>query len=98
MQWIAGSLFHCSVPNGSFTAEIPFSPPVPTGGQILGSDMPMPRDISRRVAMLQLYTCGIPSTITAIMRANLCIGSMGPGGCSSPGIPPGFGSGGPCGC
>jgi hypothetical protein len=50
--------------------------------------MLMPHDTSRPVVMLQLYTCGIPSTITAIIRASLCIGSMGPGGCSSPGIPP----------
>jgi hypothetical protein len=39
--------------------------------------------------MLQLYTCGILSTIKAIMRASLWIGPAGPGGCSRPGIPMG---------
>ncbi len=98
MQWIAGSLFQYFGSNRSSTAEIPLSIPVATGGQILGSNMLSPHDISGPVVVWQLCTCGIPSTITAIMRASLCIGSMGPGGCSSPGIPPGLGSGGPCGC
>ena len=32
------------------------------------------------------------------MRANLCTGSVGPGGCNKPGIPKGWGYTGPCGC
>jgi hypothetical protein len=40
MQCIAGSLLHCLVSNSSFVAEIPISLPDPTGGQILGSEMP----------------------------------------------------------
>jgi hypothetical protein len=89
MQCIAGSLFHRLVSNSSFVAEIPMSPPDPTGGQILGSDVSMPRVALHPVAVLQLYTCGIPSTIKAIMRASLWIGSAGPGACSKPGIPMG---------
>jgi len=60
---------------------------------------PSPAESVASLALVwQLYTCGMPSTITAIMRASLCIGSTGPGCCSSPGIPTGLGRGCPPGC
>ena len=60
-------------------AEILISPLDSTDGQILGSVVLASRDTPQLVVMLQLYTCGIPSTIMAIMRASLWIGSTGPG-------------------
>jgi hypothetical protein len=71
MQCIAGSLLHCLVSNSSFVAEIPIFLPDPTGGQILGSDIPASSGTPHQVVVRQLYTGGIPSTISAIMRASL---------------------------
>ncbi len=85
-QCTAGSLVHCFASSSSFTAEIPISVPDPTGGQTLGSDMPASSGNPHPVEVRQLYTGGIPNTISAIMRASLCTGSTGPGGCNRPGI------------
>jgi hypothetical protein len=57
------------------------------GGQVLGSNISPLHNISELVLVWQLCTCGMPNTITAIIRANLWIGSTGLGGCSNPGVP-----------
>jgi hypothetical protein len=92
MQCITGSLLHCLVSNFSFIAEILISLPDPIGGQTLGSEIPASSGIPHPVVVQQLYTCGIPSTIRAIMRASLWTGSAGPGGFSRPAFPWGEGT------
>jgi hypothetical protein len=51
MQCIAGSLVHCLESNSSFVAEIPISLPDPTGGQILGFDIPTSSGIPHPVVV-----------------------------------------------
>jgi hypothetical protein len=97
-QRIAGSLTHYFSSISAFGAEILILVSDPIGGQTLGSDMSAPNGTPHPVGTRQLCTGGIPSTISAIMRANLCTGSAWPGGWNSPGIPTGWGYIGPCGC
>ncbi len=46
-----------------------------TTGQISTSDSGVVPGVLKLVSVLQLYTCGAPSIITAIMRASLCMAS-----------------------